>query len=98
MGYRGTLGLPWSSTHILKALLRYSGVNGDKEYFRSANKPWTRTSSQITEGYAKVIALIDRGIAEKTERVFDIFGNHLQYKSCQKTLSNFSKLRSNWWA
>ncbi|MCZ0933051.1 MAG: hypothetical protein OXJ52_07865 [Oligoflexia bacterium] len=33
------------------------------------------TSSQMTERYAKVVALLDRRVAEKTARVFDIFGN-----------------------
>ena len=33
------------------------------------------TSSQMTERYAKVIALLDRGVAEKTAKVFDIFGS-----------------------
>ena len=33
------------------------------------------TSNQMTERYAEVIALLDRGIAEKTARVFDIFAS-----------------------
>ena len=33
-----------------------------------------RTSSRMTERYAKVTALLDRRTAKKTTRFFDIFG------------------------
>ena len=68
------LGLPWRSTHILRhsyataALIATNNIS-------AVQASLGHTSSQMTERYAKVVALLDRGVAEKTAKVFDIFGS-----------------------
>ena len=68
------LKLPWRSTHILRhsyATVALMATNSISAVQASLG----HTSSQMTERYAKVVALLDREVAEKTAKVFDIFGN-----------------------
>ena len=38
------------------------------------------TSSRMTEKYAKVVALLNRGTAEKTTKAFNLFGSEREDK------------------
>ena len=67
------LNLPWRSNHILRhsyATVTLMATNSISAVQASLG----HTSSQITERYVKVVALLDKGVTEKTARVFDIFG------------------------
>ena len=66
------LGLPWRSTHILRhsyATVALMATNS----LSAVQATLGHTSSRMTERYAKVIALLDRNVVEKTTKVFDIF-------------------------
>ena len=70
-GFR-TLNLPWRSTHIL----RHSYATGAliaTQNISAVQACLGHSSSRMTEKYAKVIALLDNDIAEKTAEFFDIF-------------------------
>ena len=67
------LNLPWRSTHIL----RHSYATGAlmaTQNISAVQATLGHTSSKMTERYAKVIALLDKRVAEKTTQFFDIFG------------------------
>ena len=66
------LNLPWRSTHIL----RHSYATGAlmaTQNISAVQVTLGHTSSKMTERYAKVIALLDKRVAEKTSQFFDIF-------------------------
>lgn len=66
------LGLPWRSTHIL----RHSYATGAlmaTQNISAVQASLGHSSSRMTERYAKVIALLDNEVAEKTARFFNIF-------------------------
>ena len=68
------LKLPWRSTHIL----RHSYATGAliaTQNISAVQATLGHTSSRMTEKYAKVIALLDKKVAEKTTKFFDIFNN-----------------------
>ena len=68
------LELPWRSTYILRHSYATAALMATNS-ISAVQASLGHTSSQMTERYAKVIALLDRGVAEKTARVLDIFGN-----------------------
>lgn len=68
------LNLPWRSTHILRHSYATAALMATNS-ISAVQASLGHTSSQMTERYAKVVALLDRRVAEKTARVFDIFGN-----------------------
>ena len=66
------LNLPWRSTHILRhsyATVALMATNS----LSAVQATLGHTSSRMTERYAKVIALLDRSVAEKTAKSLDIF-------------------------
>ena len=73
-GFRA-LNLPWRSTHIL----RHSYATGAliaTQNISTVQATLGHTTSRMTEKYAKVIALLDKKIAEKIARFFDIFNKN----------------------
>ena len=66
------LGLPWRSTHILRHSYATGALMATKS-ISAVQATLGHTSSRMTERYAKVIALLDKGVAEKTAKFFDIF-------------------------
>ncbi|MDE0119565.1 MAG: site-specific integrase [Bdellovibrionales bacterium] len=66
------LGLPWRSTHILRHSYATGALIATKD-ISSVQASLGHTSSRMTEKYAKVIALLNNGVAEKTAKFFDIF-------------------------
>ena len=70
-GFRA-LGLPWRSTHILRHSYATGALIATKD-ISSVQASLGHTSSRMTEKYAKVIALLNNEVAEKTAKFFDIF-------------------------
>ena len=70
-GFRA-LELPWRSTHILRHSYATGALIATKD-MSSVQASLGHTSSRMTEKYAKVIALLNNGVAEKTAKFFDIF-------------------------
>ena len=66
------LGLPWRSTHILRHSYATGALMATRD-LSSVQASLGHASSRMTERYAKVIAMLDRGTAEKTAKFFDIF-------------------------
>ena len=66
------LNLPWRSTHILRHSYATAALMATKD-ISSVQASLGHTSSRVTEKYAKVVALLDRRVAEKTAQFFDIF-------------------------
>ena len=66
------LKLPWRSTHILRHSYATAALQATNS-LSAVQATLGHTSSRMTEKYAKVIALLDRGVAEKTAKFFDIF-------------------------
>ena len=70
-----SLNLPWRSTHIL----RHSYATGAlmaTQSISAVQATLGHTTSRMTEKYAKVIALLDNRVAEKTAKFFDIFNKN----------------------
>ena len=66
------LGLPWRSTHILRHSYATAALQANNSL--SAVQASLGHSSRImTERYAKAIALLDKGLVEKTAKFCDIF-------------------------
>ena len=77
-GFRA-LNLPWRSTHIL----RHSYATGAliaTQNISAVQASLGHSSSRMTERYAKVIALLDHAVAEKTARFFNIFDKQRKAK------------------
>ena len=70
-GFRA-LKLPWKSTHILRHSYATMALIATRD-ISSVQASLGHTSSRMTEKYAKVIALLNNGVAEKTANFFDIF-------------------------
>ena len=66
------LNLPWRSTHILRHSYATAALMAT-DSISAVQASLGHTSSQMTEKYAKAIALLDREVAEKTTKLFDIF-------------------------
>ena len=66
------LDLPWRSTHILRHSYATAALMATNS-ISAVQATLGHTSSRMTEKYAKAVALMDRGVAEKTAKVFDIF-------------------------
>ena len=66
------LNLPWRSTHILRHSYATAALQATNSLY-AVQASLGHTSSRMTEKYAKAIALLDRGVAEKTTKFFDIF-------------------------
>ena len=68
------LNLPWRSTHILRHSYATMALIATKN-LSSVQASLGHTSSRMTERYAKVVALLDRDIAQKTTKAFNLFGS-----------------------
>ena len=66
------LKLPWRSTHILRHSYATAALQVTNS-LSAVQATLGHTSSRMTEKYAKAIALLDREVAEKTTKFFDIF-------------------------
>ena len=66
------LNLPWRSTHILRHSYATAALMATNS-LSAVQATLGHTSSRMTEKYAKAIALLDRDVAEKTTKFFDIF-------------------------
>ena len=66
------LNLPWRSTHILRHSYATMALIATKD-LSSVQATLGHTSIRMTERYAKVIALLDRSVADKTADTIDIF-------------------------
>ena len=71
------LKLPWRSTHILRHSYATMALIATKD-LSSVQASLGHASSRMTERYAKVIALLDRGIAEKTTKAFNLFNREIR--------------------
>ena len=80
-----TLNLPWCSTHILRHSYATMALIATKD-LPSVQAGLGHSSIRMTERYAKIIALLDRSIAEKTTKAFNLFNGK---SSSPKLLSNF---------
>ena len=78
------LKLPWRSTHILRHSYATMALIATKD-LSSVQASLGHTSSHMTERYAKVIALLDRNIAEKTTKALNLFSGEMR---SAKLLSN----------
>ena len=67
-----SLKLPWRSTHILRHSYATAALMATNS-LSAVQATLGHTSSHMTERYAKVIALLDRRVAEKTAKSLDIF-------------------------
>ena len=67
-----TLNLPWRSTHILRHSYATAALQATNS-LSAVQATLGHTSSRMTERYAKVIALLDKSVVEKTSKFFDIF-------------------------
>lgn len=89
------LGQPWRSTHICRhtyATIAYLATRD----LSAVQASLGHKSYKVTERYAKAVALLNRGTAEKTARVFDLRGrnhtqNHTQENSEEKNPRKISK-------
>ena len=66
------LNLPWRSTHILRHSYATAALQATNS-LSAVQATLGHTSSRMTERYAKAIALLDKGVVEKTAKFFDIF-------------------------
>ena len=66
------LNLPWRSTHILRHSYATMALIATKD-LSSVQASLGHASSHMTERYAKVVALLDRNIAQKTTKAFNLF-------------------------
>ena len=66
------LNLPWRSTHILRHSYATGALMATRD-LSSVQASLGHASCRMTEKYAKIIAMLDRGTAEKTVKFFDIF-------------------------
>lgn len=67
------LGLPWRSTHILRHSYATMALYATRD-ISAVQASLGHASTRMTEKYAKVIALLSRNTAEKTAKVFNLFG------------------------
>lgn len=65
------LKLPWRSTHILRHSYATGALMATKN-ISAVQATLGHASSKMTERYAKVIALLDKKVVEKTTKFFDI--------------------------
>lgn len=70
-GFRA-LNLPWRSTHILRHSYATMALMATRD-LPSVQASLGHSSIKMTERYAKIIALLNRDIAEKTTKAFDLF-------------------------
>lgn len=77
------LGLPWRSTHILRHSYATAALMATNN-ISAVQASLGHTSSKMTERYAKVIALLDRGVAEKTSKLLSILGDKEEVKEVAK--------------
>lgn len=82
------LGLPWRSTHICRHTYATIALYATRD-ISAVQASLGHTSSQMTERYAKVIALLSRTTAEKTARAFNLFGHYSENHS-----ENHSRIES----
>ena len=66
------LNLPWRSNSYTKHSYATAALMATNS-LSAVQATLGHTSSRMTERYAKAIALLDRGVAEKTTKLFDIF-------------------------
>ena len=66
------LDLPWRSTHILRHSYATAALQATGS-LSAVQATLGHSSSRMTERYAKAIALLDKGVVEKTAKFFDIF-------------------------
>ena len=71
------LKLPWRSTHILRHSYATMALIATKD-LSSVQASLGHTSSRMTERYAKVVALLNRDIAQKTTKAFNLFNGELK--------------------
>ena len=70
-GFRA-LSLPWRSTHILRHSYATMALIATKD-LPSVQASLGHSSIKMTERYAKIIALLNRSVAEKTSQAFNLF-------------------------
>lgn len=70
-GFRA-LNLPWRSTHILRHSYATMALIATKD-LPSVQASLGHSSIKMTERYAKITALLNRSIAEKTAQAFNLF-------------------------
>ncbi|MCY4321418.1 MAG: site-specific integrase, partial [Bdellovibrionaceae bacterium] len=85
------LKLPWRSTHILRHSYATMALISTKN-LSSVQASLGHSSSRMTERYAKVIALLDRDIAQKTTKAFNLFGSERE----ESLKSDSHSHRNNW--
>ena len=71
------LNLPWRFTHILRHFYATMALIATKD-LSSVQASLGHTSSRMTERYAKVVALLDRNIAQKTTKAFNLFNGEVK--------------------
>ena len=71
-----TLNLPWRSTHILRHSYATMALRATKD-LSLVQATLGHKSIKMTERYAKVIALLDKDVAEKTTRAFNLFNKQI---------------------
>ena len=69
-GFRA-LNLPWRSTHILRHSYATMALMATKD-LPSVQASLGHSSVKMTERYAKIIALLNRDVAEKTTKAFNL--------------------------
>lgn len=77
------LKLPWRSTHICRhtyATIAYMATRD----LSAVQASLGHKSYKVTERYAKAIALLNRGTAEKTAKLFSLSVNHTQNHTQEK--------------
>ena len=87
------LDLPWRSTHICRhsyATIAYMATRD----LSAVQASLGHKSYKITERYAKAVALLNRGTAEKTAEIFQLRANHTQNHTQENSeLKNRRKVR-----
>ena len=94
------LKLPWRSTHILRHSYATMALIATRD-ISSVQASLGHTSRQMTERYAKAIALLDKKTVQKTTEAFNLFGgklknhseNHSESECNVIAFSNFNKLQ-----
>ena len=74
------LGLPWRSTHICRHTYATMALYATRD-ISAVQASLGHASTQMTERYAKVVALLSRKTAEKTAKVFNLFGGEIKNHS-----------------